>query len=83
MAFGMVFDDEGMDTTIHGVPLEPGCACVSVDGLIKGNALVPIPVKGEIETVEQAVGSYVSWPRDLIIFSDAPTVTAVCISTAS
>ncbi|KAK1397374.1 hypothetical protein POM88_007237 [Heracleum sosnowskyi] len=54
---------------IHGVPMQPGFAHVSVDGPIKGDALIPVPVVGEIEIVDQAVGSHVSWSRDLIIIN--------------
>lgn len=78
VAFGLLFDDENMNKSIHGVALQPGCARVSVDGAIQGDALIPIPIKGEIETVDQAVGSYVSWPRDLIILPNAPVVE-VCM----
>lgn len=62
-----------MAPTVHGLPLKPEHARVSVDGIIKGDALVPVPVAGEIETVQQAVGSLIAWPRDLIIYS-IPTV---------
>ncbi|XP_074336334.1 uncharacterized protein LOC141673483 [Apium graveolens] len=72
VAFGLLFDDDDMNKSIHGFPMQPGCARVSMDGPIQGQAKIPIPVVGEIETVEQAVGSYVSWPYDLIIFPDAP-----------
>ncbi|KAL8125435.1 hypothetical protein AgCh_012939 [Apium graveolens] len=72
VAFGLLFDDDDMNKSIHGLSMQPGCARVSVDGPIQGQAKIPVPVVGEIETVEQAVGSYVSWPRDLIIFPDAP-----------
>lgn len=77
MAFGLVFDDEAMNKSIHGKPIQPGCVRVSVDGPIRGDALIPFPIVGEIETVDQAVGSHVSWPRDLIIMPNAPT-TGVC-----
>lgn len=79
VAFGMVFDDSEMNALIHGVPLPPGCVRVSVDGDIQPNALVPVPVPGEIEKVYQAVGSQVAWPRDLIIFTNV--AVAVCIAT--
>ncbi|XP_074355808.1 uncharacterized protein LOC141695465 [Apium graveolens] len=72
VAFGLLFDDDDMNKSIHRLPMQPGCARVSVDGPIQGQAKIPVPVVGEIETVEQAIGSYVSWPRDLIIFPDAP-----------
>ncbi|KAL6582610.1 hypothetical protein OROMI_004688 [Orobanche minor] len=74
VAFGLVFDDEELNKFIHGVPLPPGCARVPMDGPIKGDALIPIPIAGEIETVDQAVGSYVSCPRELIIVQNAPPV---------
>lgn len=77
MAFGLLFDDDDMNKSVHGVPMQPGCAHVSVDGPIQGQARIPIPVVGEIETVNQAVGSYVSCPRNLIIVPNAPA-TAVC-----
>ncbi|KAL8088632.1 hypothetical protein AgCh_038419 [Apium graveolens] len=67
--FGMVFSEDGMSTLVHGVPLEPGYARVQVDGTIKKDALVSVPIAGEIETVRQAVGSLVAWPKNLIIFS--------------
>lgn len=79
VAFGLIFDEEDMNNSIHGMPLQPGCARVSVDGPIRGDALVPIPIPGEIETVEQAVGSHISWPRDLIIVQTTQTV-GVCIT---
>ncbi|KAL1818674.1 hypothetical protein ACET3Z_013543 [Daucus carota] len=69
VAFGVVFDDEDMASTVHGVPLKPEHARVSVDGIIQGGAQVPVPIHGEIETVEQAVGSLLAWPRDLITYA--------------
>lgn len=78
MAFGLVYDDDEINKSIHGVPMQPGCARVSVDGPIQGKAKIPVPVVGEIETVEQAVGSYISWPRDLITFPNVQA-PAVCI----
>lgn len=77
VAFGLLFDDEDMNKSIHGVPMQAGCSRVSVDGPINGDALIPIPVVGEMETVNQAVGSHVSWPRNLNIVPNAPPL-AVC-----
>lgn len=71
VAFGMAFEGEDMNNNIHGKPMQAGCLRVSVDGSIDGDALVPVPVLGEIEKVHQAVGSHVAWPRDLIIFPTA------------
>lgn len=74
VAFGVVFDEEIMNVTIHGVPLAPEHARVSVDGVITPEALVPVPIAGEIETVHQAIGTHLAWPRKLIIYTPTPTV---------
>lgn len=76
VAFGMAMTDGDMNEKIHGMPMPHGCIRVLVDGSINDQALVPVPVPGEIEKVHEAVGSHVAWPKDLIIF---PTVV-VCIS---
>ncbi|XP_063940205.1 uncharacterized protein LOC135152587 [Daucus carota subsp. sativus] len=69
VAFGVVFDEEdGLSTSVHGVPLQPGFVRVSVDGSIQDDALVPVPVIGEIETVHQAIGSHLAWPKDMISY---------------
>lgn len=68
VAFGVAFPDDGdISKQIHGKPMPAGCLRVSVDGWIKEEALIPVPVIGEIETVKQAVGSHVAWPNELII----------------
>ncbi|XP_074377820.1 uncharacterized protein LOC141719345 [Apium graveolens] len=70
VAFGVVFDDgDGMSRAVHGVPLEPGFVRVGVDGSIQDDALVPVPVVGEIETIQQAIGSHLAWPKDMIIYT--------------
>lgn len=75
VAFGAVFPPHGQfGEKIHGKIMPPGCLRVSVEGYIKEDALIPIPVPGEIETVLQAVGSHVAWPEELIVY---PTVSVV------
>ncbi|KAL8094210.1 hypothetical protein AgCh_035913 [Apium graveolens] len=70
VAFGVVFDDrDGMSRAVHGVPLEPRFVRVGVDGSIQDDALVPVPMVGEIETVQQAIGSHLAWPKDMIIYT--------------
>lgn len=78
VAFGMIFDDVEMNELVHGVSLQPGCVRVSVDGDIQPDAKIPVPIPGEIETVRQAIGSQVAWPRDLIIFN-VPIAEEVCV----
>ncbi|WOH07651.1 hypothetical protein DCAR_0727084 [Daucus carota subsp. sativus] len=58
VAFGVVFDEEDGLRFVR----------VSVDGSIQDDALVPVPVIGEIETVHQAIGSHLAWPKDMISY---------------
>ena len=67
VAFGTLLEDEFINTTIHGVPLEEGSVRVSVDGVIKDDALLPFPIKDEMETIGQALGSHVAWPKEFVI----------------
>ena len=78
VAFGTVFDDDALNTVVHGVPLKPGYVRVSVDGHIQPNALVHVPVPGEIELVREAVGSHVAWPRNLISLRTVVVVLYMC-----
>ncbi|XP_074365577.1 uncharacterized protein LOC141706680 [Apium graveolens] len=72
VAFGVVIDErDGMSRSVHGVPLEPGFFHVGLDGSIQDNALVHVPVVGEIETVQQAIGSHLAWPKDMIIYTSS------------
>lgn len=76
VAFGVVFPvEDGSSNKIHGKDMPPGCLRVSVDGCTKPDALLPVPVPGEMEVVHQAVGSLVAWPAELICFSQ-PVVCA-------
>ncbi|XP_062019039.1 uncharacterized protein LOC133735656 [Rosa rugosa] len=52
---------------IHGIPLGEGNIRVSIVRSIVDEALLPFPIKDEILTVRDAIGTYVAWPKDLII----------------
>lgn len=72
MAFGIVFPRDGdLKKIIHGNTIPPGCLRISVDGNIKADALLPVPVPGEMEKVHEAIGSHVAWPEELISFPTA------------
>ena len=80
VAFGTIFDDDdSVNVSVHGVPLKPGHVRVSVDGHIQPDALVPVPVPGEIEQVREAVGSHVAWPRNLISLRTVVVVFYMCL----
>lgn len=53
--------------TVHGAPLGEGNVRVSIDIANKEEALLPFPVRDELITVGQAVGSHVAWPQELVI----------------
>jgi hypothetical protein len=41
---------------------------VSITKDFSPNAILPIPVPGEMDIVKDAIGSYVAWPKEFIIF---------------
>ncbi|XP_040368009.1 uncharacterized protein LOC112180636 [Rosa chinensis] len=55
------------DQLIHGVPLGNENMRVSIVRAIVDDALLPIPVKDEIVTVSDAIGTCVAWPRNLVV----------------
>ncbi|KAL6219484.1 hypothetical protein ACLB2K_007243 [Fragaria x ananassa] len=67
---------ESSNQLLHGVPLGENNMRVSVIRAIEGDALVPIPVRDEILTVDDAVGGCVAWPKDLVVTHGAKAVTA-------
>ena len=58
------------DQLLHNVPLGEGNVRVSVNYALNGASPLPIPMKGALNIVEDAVGSQVAWPEDLIVFVD-------------
>ncbi|XP_074359751.1 uncharacterized protein LOC141699833 [Apium graveolens] len=58
---------EGHEKTIHGVSLGEKNARVSITKVIQGNAKIPFPIGDEILTVQEAMGTFIAWPRNMII----------------
>lgn len=50
---------------IHGKPLAKENARVSITRVVQGTAQIPFPINDEIMTVEQALGTYIAWPRNI------------------
>lgn len=70
---------EGLDQTIHGVRVAEENARVSITRVIQSDAKIPFPVGDEIVNVQQAMGSFIAWPRDLIVegkSSSTPVLSA-------
>ncbi|KAL6525524.1 hypothetical protein OROHE_015831 [Orobanche hederae] len=65
VAYGTVFPSNQEGQTIHGVPLQDDCCRVSVEQVVKGAAFLPYEA-GDMRTVEDALDSFVAWPKNLI-----------------
>ncbi|XP_061998933.1 uncharacterized protein LOC133716232 [Rosa rugosa] len=74
VAYATVMECDDPSQTIHGAPLGDGNKRVSIYTALDEKAKVPFPVKDEIETVKQAMGSWVAWPKELIITSPVKKV---------
>ncbi|KAK9942844.1 hypothetical protein M0R45_008491 [Rubus argutus] len=69
VARATVMECDDPSQTVHGAPLGDDSLRVSIYYAIEEKALVPFPVQDEIRTVKQAMGSWVAWPKELIIMS--------------
>ena len=47
---------------------------MSITQVIDGSAKIPFPVGDEIMTVQEALGTFIAWPRDLIAVGNNDTV---------
>lgn len=62
-------DIECSNQTIHCVPLGDKNVRVSILRPLVPEAKLPFPIKDDIVTVKDAVGTFIAWPRDLIVQS--------------
>ncbi|KAL6175853.1 hypothetical protein ACLB2K_052491 [Fragaria x ananassa] len=60
-------DVDSSNHLIHGMPLGENNVRVTVVRAIVGDSLVPNPMRDEILTVDDAVGSCVAWPKELVV----------------
>ncbi|KAM5586361.1 hypothetical protein ABKV19_005333, partial [Rosa sericea] len=68
-----VQDDKYANQTVHGHPLGEGNVRVSIIRPLVPEAKLPFPVNDEIVYVKDVVGTYIAWPRDLILQSPPQT----------
>ncbi|PRQ48579.1 putative Ulp1 protease family catalytic domain, putative transposase, Ptta/En/Spm, plant [Rosa chinensis] len=66
VSHGTIIEMDVANHKVHGVPLGEGNIRVAIDNALDEQALLPIPVTGELATVGQAVGSHVAWPKHLV-----------------
>ncbi|XP_024185678.2 uncharacterized protein LOC112190476 [Rosa chinensis] len=69
VALATVMECDDSSLTCHDYPLGDNNVRVSVYCALDEKALVPFPVADEILTVRQAMGSWVAWPKELVIMS--------------
>ena len=67
VAHGRIVNQATNNMIIHGEPLPKSCIRVAIDFAMEDTALLPIPVRDELDTIFDAVGSHVAWPKDLVI----------------
>lgn len=68
VARGTVFPSNSQgENMIHNIPITPNNVKVSVDDVLPELQLTPLPVPcDEHETIGNAMGSFVQWPKDLV-----------------
>ncbi|KAL8109981.1 hypothetical protein AgCh_025911 [Apium graveolens] len=68
VARGTVFPSNSQgENMIHNNPIVPNNIRVSVDDVVPEFQLIPLPVPcNELETIGNAAGSFVQWPKDLV-----------------
>ncbi|KAF9595261.1 hypothetical protein IFM89_038264, partial [Coptis chinensis] len=69
VAKGIVYEELGLKTKLHNVPLGQYNSHVAVGKILEGKEqdLLPIPVGDKLKFVEDAIGSHVAWPRELVV----------------
>jgi hypothetical protein len=65
---GKVFNDTfGEEIYIHTIPLSPDHVKVGVDIVLETDCPLPLPIEEEdMYNIEDALGTCVAWPRNLI-----------------
>ena len=69
MATGKVHNIPNVARVVHGVPLLSNQVRVSIEYIYEQEALLPIPLKDEAYTLNEALGTHVAWPCHLVIIA--------------
>lgn len=79
VASGFLLENDGLQSTVHGIPLGDDNVRVSIDVAIVDVALL-IKIRNDLITIKQAVGSHVPWPRHLVIINEERKVNIKLIN---
>lgn len=70
VAHGTVFEKLGPEEPLHTVPLGEANFRVCIDFVIEKDAILPVPIPGEVNIVGEATGYHVAWPKNLILLGN-------------
>ncbi|XP_074283488.1 uncharacterized protein LOC141608036 [Silene latifolia] len=74
VAEATVYPNEDDTELVHGTPLLVGNVRVSIDKVLEGTAPLPVPTEF-LERVADAAGSFVQWPKELIVIGDKESLS--------
>ncbi|KAF9606675.1 hypothetical protein IFM89_027719 [Coptis chinensis] len=79
IAKGIVYEKLGPETKLHNVPLGQYNLHVAVGKILedKEQALLPVPVGDKLKFVEDAIGSHVAWPRELVVKANQVKISMI------
>lgn len=66
MAHGTAYPKVDSSSIVHGIPLGSNIK-VTVDVAVKPKEPLPMHIRDDLIIVSHAIGSFVPWPRELII----------------
>ncbi|XP_021747781.1 uncharacterized protein LOC110713633 isoform X2 [Chenopodium quinoa] len=69
VATGKVHNIPNVARVVHGVPLLSNQVRVSIEYIYEKQALLPVPLKDEAYTLNEALGTHVAWPCHLVIIA--------------
>lgn len=67
VAEGLVFRRNGSDEKIHNIPLGENSVCMSIENVLSPNDILSISVPGQMETIKDALGSLIAWPKEFVL----------------
>ncbi|KAF9607735.1 hypothetical protein IFM89_000082, partial [Coptis chinensis] len=79
VAKGIVYEELGPETKLHNVPLGQYNSHVAVGKILEGKeqALLPVPVGDKLKFMEDAIGSHVAWPRELVVKANQVKISMI------
>ena len=77
VAAGTVFKRQWSNEVVYGVTLGVNEVRVLIEVVDDTNSILPISVVGSVYSVSDAIGSYVPWPKHLVVVEKAEKVNFI------